>query len=224
MEHTDDAAIRIENLSAGYPGRPVLHGVSATIPRGTATAITGPNGSGRSTLLHVLAGTLAPRAGRVHSTVPGRPALVLQHTEIPATLPLTVGETVAMGRWAHRGAWKRLTRADRAVVDDCLGRLRLGDLRTRRLDTLSGGQRQRTLLAQALAQRADLVLLDEPAAGLDTAAQDDIAAVVAELTGGGVTVVQVTHDRAQARRAGHCLVLRGGRLIAQGRPERVGED
>ncbi|MFD6401772.1 zinc ABC transporter ATP-binding protein AztA [Nocardia sp. NPDC060249] len=221
MQNTDDAALRIEHLTAGYARRPVLHEVTATIPRGRVTAIVGPNGSGKSTLLGVLAGTVAAHEGTVHRTTTRRPAFVVQHTAIPPTLPITVREVVAMGRWAHCGPWRRLTRADREIARTCLERMELTDLATRRLDTLSGGQRQRALLAQALAQESDLLLLDEPAAGLDEASQTEISRVLAQISAAGVTVVQATHDLDEASRADHCLLLRDGRLKAAGRPEKV---
>lgn len=217
MQHT---AVRIDQLTAGYARTTVLRGLSATIPRGRVTAIVGHNGSGKSTLLGALAGTVTIESGTVEHTL-GRPAFVVQHTAIPPTLPLTVRDAVAMGRWAHRGPWRRLTRADRAVVGECLERMDLTDLASRRLDTLSGGQRQRTLLAQALAQRSELLLLDEPATGLDTASQAAISRVLTEVAESGVTVVQATHDRDEAARADHCLLLRDGQLIAAGLPDDV---
>lgn len=222
MQHTADAAIRIERVTAGYGATPVLSEVSATIPRGRVTAIVGPNGSGKSTLLGVLAGTVPVRAGDVHHATARRPAFVVQHTAIPPTLPITVRETVAMGRWAHRGPWRRLTRADRAITTECLERLDLTALAARRLDTLSGGQRQRALLAQALAQESDLLLLDEPATGLDAASQAAIAVVLAEATAAGVTVVQATHDPAEAERADRLLRLDGGRITTASHADEVG--
>ncbi|WP_280348444.1 zinc ABC transporter ATP-binding protein AztA [Nocardia neocaledoniensis] len=218
MQHTEDAALEIEQVTAGYGATPVLTEVSATIPRGRITAIVGPNGSGKSTLLGVLAGTVPIRSGAVRSGIGGRPAFVVQHTAIPPTLPITVGETVAMGRWAHRGLWRRLTRADRAIVDSALERMDLTALAARRLDTLSGGQRQRALLAQALAQQSELLLLDEPATGLDAASQAAISATLAEVSAAGVTVVQATHDLAEAGRAHRYLRLEHGRLTAS-RPD-----
>ncbi|MGW1739422.1 zinc ABC transporter ATP-binding protein AztA [Nocardia sp. NPDC001965] len=208
-------------LSAGYRGNRVLHEVSATIPGGRVTALMGPNGSGKSTLLAVLGGIVTPLAGSVTGLGATGPALVVQQQAIPATLPITVGETVAMGRWAHRGLWRRMTRADRAIVADCLARMDITDLADRRLDTLSGGQRQRVLLARALAQRSDLLLLDEPGTGLDAAARAAIGAAIREIADSGVTVVHATHDPAEARTADHCVLLRDGRAIEQGEPRAV---
>ncbi|GAA5108025.1 zinc ABC transporter ATP-binding protein AztA [Nocardia iowensis] len=222
MGHIDHpAAIHISGLSAGYSDHLVLHDVTATIPLGQVTALVGPNGSGKSTLLGVLAGVVTPQEGVVRHQTSGRPAFVVQHSAVPTTLPLTVRETVAMGRWAHRGPWRRLSRHDHSVVETCMARMDIGDLARRRLDSLSGGQRQRTLLAQALAQESELLLLDEPAAGLDSATQQEISRALTEISGNGVTVVQATHDLAEAMRADHCLLLRDGRVLAEGRPQTV---
>jgi zinc/manganese transport system ATP-binding protein len=212
----------IENLVAGYPGRTVLRHVTARIPGGRVTALVGPNGSGKSTLLGVLAGVIPVTSGIVER-VP-RPAFVVQRSEAPDTLPITARAAVAMGRWAHRGPWRRLTRHDWAVVDSCLARLDILDLATRPLGALSGGQRQRVLLAQGLAQESALLLLDEPATGLDTDSRGRIAAVLRELAADGVTVVHATHDRNAAREADHCLLLDDGRLLAEGTPEEIGKN
>ncbi|MGQ4599470.1 zinc ABC transporter ATP-binding protein AztA [Nocardia sp. R6R-6] len=209
--------IRIAGVTAGYRGHPVLHELSATIPGGQVTALAGPNGSGKSTLLGILAGVITPSAGTLRPEHV-RPAFVVQHSSVPPTLPITVGETVAMGRWAHRGAWRRLTRRDRTIVRECLDLMNIADLADRRLDTLSGGQRQRALLAQALAQESGLLLLDEPTTGLDSLAQQEISEAVRRAGDQGVTVVYATHSREDALRADHCLLLRDGRIAAQGNP------
>ncbi|BDT92570.1 ABC transporter ATP-binding protein [Nocardia sputorum] len=214
-------AVDVAEVTAGYRGRPVLHAFSAAIPAVRVTALVGPNGSGKSTLLGVLAGVITPTEGTVHRAHLRRPAFVVQHSAVPATLPITVRETVAMGRWAHRGAWRRLTRQDRAVVCACLDRMAIADLAERRLDTLSGGQRQRALLAQALAQESDLLLLDEPATGLDATARQEITEAIRHVRAQGVTVVHATHSREDALRADHCLLLRHGRVIGEGDPHTV---
>ncbi|MFD3591145.1 zinc ABC transporter ATP-binding protein AztA [Nocardia sp. NPDC058640] len=218
MQNTE--AIRIQGLTVGYAGQPVLSDISATIPRGQITAIVGPNGSGKSTLLGILAGTVTAQSGSVHRSTTHKPAFVVQHNAIPTTLPMTVREAVAMGRWAHRGPWRRLTKQDREITRACLERMDLTDLAPRRLDTLSGGQRQRTLLAQALAQQSDLMLLDEPSTGLDATSRAEISRALAEISATGVTVVQATHDMAEAEQADYCLLLRDGRLQA-GHPKKV---
>lgn len=212
--------MKLDNLYAGYGGPDVLRGVTAEIPEGAVTALVGANGAGKSTLLGVLAGTVSPRRGAVAPVRDVRPAFVLQRSAVPDALPLTVRAAVAMGRWAHRGLWRPLSRHDRAVVARCLERTGVADLADRRLGELSGGQRQRALIAQGLAQEADLLLLDEPSAGLDHGARERIRQTVAEAAAGGVTVVHATHFAQEARDADHLLVLEEGRVVPPGTADR----
>ncbi len=219
MAHSDGVAVR--DLEVRYARRVVLSGLTLVAPRARVTAIVGPNGSGKSTLLGAIAGVVEPAAGSIERSSTRRPAFVVQRSAVSDTLPITVRETVAMGRWAHRGAWRRLSGSDRAVVEDCLARLDIVDLADRTLGTLSGGERQRALVAQGLAQQPDLLLLDEPATGLDVAADRRIAEAIHDAAAGGVTVVLATHDLAAAGRADHCVLLEEGRPVAQGAPESV---
>jgi zinc/manganese transport system ATP-binding protein len=213
--------VRFTGLSAGYRGHPVLHQLHADIPAFAATALVGPNGSGKSTLLGVLAGVIQPTSGELRHDGDRPPAFVPQRGAIGDTLPLTVRETVQMGRWGERGPWRRLTRRDRLVVDAAMERLGVTDLAARQLGELSGGQRQRALIAQGLAQESDLLLLDEPTTGLDPEARERIAVLLTELVADGVTVVHATHDLDAARSADTCLLLRHGRLAGHGHPERL---
>ncbi|MFG1999142.1 zinc ABC transporter ATP-binding protein AztA [Spirillospora sp. NPDC048911] len=212
-------AIALHGIDAGYGTERVLTGISAELPRGRVTALLGHNGSGKSTLLGVLAGLHPPSAGTVRCD--GRPALVLQHTAVSAALPLSVRDAVAMGRWRRLGWWRRTAARDRAVVRDCLERVDATGLARRQFAELSGGQRQRVLIAQGLAQESGVLLLDEPAAGLDAAARERVLAIIDEITAAGTTVVHATHDDDAARRAHHCLLLERGRVRAEGRPEEV---
>ncbi|WP_225656886.1 zinc ABC transporter ATP-binding protein AztA [Streptomyces pseudogriseolus] len=213
--------VRVTELSAGYAGHPVLHQLTAQIPALATTVLVGPNGSGKSTLLGVLAGVIRPTAGELHHTGSRPPAFVPQRGAVGDALPLTVRQTVEMGRWGERGPWRRLTRRDRATVDAAMERMGVAGLAARQLGDLSGGQRQRALIAQGLAQESDLLLLDEPTTGLDPEARERIAALLTELVADGVTVVHATHDLDAARTADACLLLREGRLAAQGRPGEV---
>ncbi|GAA2087468.1 zinc ABC transporter ATP-binding protein AztA [Actinomadura alba] len=213
--------ITLRGVSARYGSTVALSDVTAELPGARVTALVGHNGSGKSTLLGVLAGTHAPCGGAVDRSGVRRPALVLQRSAVSAALPMTALDAVTMGRWAHRGWWRRLTRHDRAVVRDCLERMGIAELAHKQLAELSGGQRQRVLIAQGLAQESDLLLLDEPAAGLDDAGRGRILQVLEQVKAQGVTVVHATHDAEAARHADHCLLLAEGRLLAQGRYEEV---
>lgn len=210
--------VRLDAVHAGHDGADVLCGVTTDLRAGTVTALVGDNGSGKSTLLGVLAGTHPLRAGRVEHHGSRRPAFVPQRSAVPDALPLTVVQTVRMGRWAHRGAWRRLRREDHEAVAHCLDRLDVADLSGRALHTLSGGQRQRVLVAQGLAQEADLLLLDEPSTGLDTDARAAIARVLTEERDRGRAVLVATHAADEARGADRVLRLYGGSLSEETLP------
>ncbi|WP_410641705.1 zinc ABC transporter ATP-binding protein AztA [Amycolatopsis sp. lyj-346] len=220
MSH-DTAAITLSAVRASYGPQEVLRGITAAVPHARITAIVGANGAGKSSLLNVIAGVLPATSGSVTTTGPERPAYVTQHSDVPDALPITVRATVAMGRWAHRGPWRRLTTKDRAVVEDCLARLAITSIATRTLGTLSGGQRQRALVAQGLAQQSGLLLLDEPTAGLDPHARTLIDEALTAARDEGVTILRVTHDLAVADQADHCLLLRDGHLVGEGLPSAV---
>ncbi|MFD5140451.1 zinc ABC transporter ATP-binding protein AztA [Streptomyces sp. NPDC058378] len=213
--------VRLDGVTAGYPNRAVLDQLTMQIPALTTTAVVGPNGSGKSTLLGVIAGVIRVTAGKVEHGTDKRVAYVTQRSNVADVLPLTVRDAVSMGRWGHRGLWRRLTRRDQDVVESSMSRLGISSLAHRQLGELSGGQRQRVFVAQGLAQEAGLLLLDEPATGLDATAQQLIADVLAEVAGEGLTVVQATHDLEVARSAGHLLLLRDGRLRAEGDPREL---
>lgn len=217
----DQPGVILREVSAGYARKVVLHDVTACIPRARTTVVLGPNGSGKTTLLNVIAGVVHPVSGAVERASAHPPAYVPQHSAVPDTLPTTVRDTVAMGRWAQLGPWRRQSTQDRSIVRECLARLDIEDLATQQLGALSGGQRQRALVAQGLAQRSELLLLDEPSTGLDREAQRRIAEVLRQECAAGHTVVHTTHDLDDALRADHCLLLSNGRLVAQGAPADV---
>lgn len=219
-----DPAIVAEALTLAHGRHVALADASFTLPAGCVTSLVGPNGSGKSTLLHAVAGLLPPRSGVL--TVLGAPprvdavAYVLQTLHANEQLPVSVQEVVTMGRYAERGAFGRLTRRDRAAVRHALARLGVEHLARRPLRRLSGGERQRVLVAQALAQEAPVLLLDEPVTGLDLPSQERILEVVAEERDAGRTIVVSTHSLAEASGADHLLLL-AGRVVAQGPPAEV---
>jgi ABC-type Mn2+/Zn2+ transport system ATPase subunit len=221
----DEVAVHAHDLAVSYDGQPVLRADELTLPAGRVTALIGPNGSGKSSLLNAVAGLAhvdgvitvlgrRPRAARHHI------AYVLQSTGVNGRVPLTVREVVTMGRYAEIGGLRRLRADDRRIVDDALRRLDIVDLATRHITELSGGQRQRVFVAQGLAQRAKLLLLDEPATGLDFVSEDRIARVVEEEVAAGHTVVVSTHDFADAQAADN-VVLLAGHVVACGPPAEV---
>ncbi|MFF2023023.1 zinc ABC transporter ATP-binding protein AztA [Streptomyces sp. NPDC058171] len=213
--------IRLTAIDAGYADRPVLHQVTLDIPALGITSLIGANGSGKSTLLGVIAGVIQPTSGTVHYAGSPAPAFVPQRSTVSDALPLTVRQTVEMARWRSRGPWRRLTKSDHATVDEALERLGIAHLAPRQLGELSGGQRQRAFIAQGIAQRSDLLLLDEPGTGLDPEARHGIERLLTDLAADDITVVQATHDLPSARAGHHCLLLRDGRIEAAGPPTDV---
>ncbi|MET3862649.1 zinc/manganese transport system ATP-binding protein [Dietzia sp. 2505] len=197
-------AISAHGLCYGYAGREVLHDVSVELTYGTVTAFAGPNGSGKSTLVELLAGVRSPLRGEVRRL--GSVSLVVQRPAAPETLPLTVRDTVSMGTWGRRIS----RREARGVVAEMIETVGLDGLESRPLTELSGGQRQRALLAQALASRADIVLMDEPDAGLDSASRQHIHELLAEQAGRGVAVGCASHDEAFVATADRVVRLEAG--------------
>ena len=203
-------AISAHGLCFGYAGREVLHDVSVELSYGTVTAFAGPNGSGKSTLVELLAGVRSPLRGEVRRL--GSVSLVVQRPAAPETLPLTVRDTVSMGTWGRRIA----RREARGVVAEMIAAVGLDGLESRSLTELSGGQRQRALLAQALASRADIVLMDEPDAGLDSASRQHIHALLVEQAGRGVAVGCASHDERFVATADRVVRLESGHATTHG--------
>jgi ABC-type Mn2+/Zn2+ transport system ATPase subunit len=151
---------------------------------------------------------------------PPRLAYVLQSQQASEHLLVTAREVVALARSSQRGLFGRLDRADRTAIDSALDRLDVSHLANRHLAEMSGGQRQRVFIAQGLAQEAEVLLLDEPVAGLDLASMHTIRGVIDEECAAGRTVVVATHDLEEARRA-DCVVMLAGRVVAAGAPADV---
>ncbi|WP_134774489.1 ABC transporter ATP-binding protein [Ornithinimicrobium flavum] len=229
---TSSSVLRAERLSLGYGERTIVHDLDLTVPEGKVTAIVGPNGCGKSTLLRGLSRLLRPQDGRVLlgdrdvHRMPTRQvarsmALLPQHPVVPEGI--TVGELVARGRHPHHGLLRQWTREDDEVVAEALELTATTPLVSREVTELSGGQRQRVWIAMVLAQRTDLLLLDEPTSFLDIAHQVEVLDLVRDLSvDRGTTVVMVLHDLAMAARyADHLVAMRGGQVVAEGDPRSV---
>lgn len=199
-------AVHLDRVTAVLGDRTVLDALDVTFPAGAVTALTGPNGSGKSTLLDVVADVVLPTVGRVTGLPSDGVAYVTQSVP-PTTLPLTVRAAVTMGRWRHRAWWRPLGRADRAIVDAQLERMAITDLADRPVEELSGGQRQRTLVALGLAQRAGVLLVDEPTAGVDAESAALVVAALADEAAAGVVVVHAAHDPAAIAAADRVVAL-----------------
>ena len=217
-------AFGARQLSAAAPG---LHDVTLDIVRGELVGILGPNGSGKTTLLRVLGGMLRPQAGQVtldghdmqrlsRTTVARRIAVVPQETHL--AFDYSVIEIVLMGRYPHLRPFALEGPADLAIARDALAATGTVPLERRPYATLSGGEKQRVIIASALAQSADICLLDEPTASLDPGYQLQIAALLRRLNAErGITMAVATHDlNFAAGICRHLVLLREGRVLAAG--------
>ncbi|MGD2060074.1 MAG: metal ABC transporter ATP-binding protein [Acidimicrobiia bacterium] len=217
-------AVEARDLSVSFGRTVALAASDFTIPIGGVTAIIGPNGSGKSTMLNLIAGLIEPSAGTIEVNIPSaRISYVMQATKVNETLPVTVREVVAMGRYASLGAYSRMRSEDRAIIHAALVRMGIADIESRHLHDLSGGQRQRVFVAQGLAQDHEMLLLDEPLTGIDLTTAHAIDDVIHAETHRGCTVVMTTHDLSEARSADFALLL-SGRVVAAGAPEEALSD
>jgi len=231
------AALEAAHASYAYEhgAPPALSDVSATVPRGAIVGLLGPNGSGKTTLLRLLAGTLTPSSGDIRIAVGDaaaprmaplsslsrreiarRIAVVPQETH--AAFDFSVIEMVLMGRYPHLGSFELEGADDLAIARDALAATGTSALEARRFGALSGGEKQRVVIAGALAQRPDILLLDEPTASLDLGFQLEVLSLLADLNRArGVTMVVSTHDlNLAARLCSELVLLKNGRSVAHG--------
>ncbi len=195
-------ALRLIGASIGYDDVPVVTSVDLVVRRGEAVAVLGSNGSGKTTLARgilglatVLAGevqVLGAPVGRLRES--GRVGYVPQRHSVSGAVPATVREVVGVGRLARLGLFRRLAAADRAAVAGAVAAVGLADRIDDPVATLSGGQQRRVLVARALAAEPELLLMDEPTAGVDAASQESLAAVLADVAAAGTTLLVVTHE------------------------------
>lgn len=223
--------LRLEDVDLGYDGRTVCEGLSLTVPAGEFTAVIGPNGCGKSTMVKALARTLRPRRGSVTldgadlrslrpKRVAQRVAALPQHPIAPESL--RVRDLVARGRHPYHSLLRQWMPGDAEIVEEAMIATGVADLGDRLLTDLSGGQRQRVWIAMILAQRTDYVLLDEPTSFLDLAHQIELLHLCQDMRADGRTVLAVLHDVNQAARyASHLIVMDEGRIVSAGTPDRV---
>lgn len=215
-------AIEITDLTVYYRDTLALDRVSLSINPGKITGIIGPNGSGKSTLIKGILGIVPKKSGEVSffgsslEKYRSKIAYVPQRESIDWDFPITVEEVVMMGRIVPKKWWARTTSADREIVKETLKKVRLSEFSGRQIGQLSGGQQQRVFLARALAQDAELIIMDEPFVGIDMASQESILSIVQKLRDSGKTVVIVHHDLSVVAQYFDEVVLLNKQLVAYG--------
>ena len=220
----DEPALEVSDLGVRYGATVAVERVSLRLDPGELVALVGPNGAGKSSLLRAIMGLVGHSGtATVHTRRVGTQgvAFVPQRADVDLQFPITVEQVVADGRRPFRAPWRPLGRGDRAAVRRALSLVGLDGLERRPLSVLSGGQAQRAFVARALAQEADLLLLDEPLTGIDASTAAALIALLGGIAASGRAILLSTHDLAQVReRFTRCLVL-NRRLVADGPPADV---
>ena len=198
------------NLSYSYGPKPTLESVDLELQPGTLTALVGPNGAGKSTLLHLLHGRLQPSGGTFECC--GSIGLMPQKAAIDWTFPITVRDMVRLGQTKSHGT---------TTAETLLERVGMGEMRGRRLNQLSGGQQQRVLLARALMQQSDVLLLDEPCSAIDPPSREHLLGVMRQQASSGQTLLVSSHDWGSALDSYDRVVVLDRRVLAAGSPAEV---
>jgi len=221
-EHSPRSPLSIDDVTVAYNRRPVLWDVDYDAPPASLVGVIGPNGAGKSTLIKAVLGLVPLASGRIE--IFGRPAkqqrrrvgYVPQRESVDWDFPVSALDVVLMGRYGRIGWFKRIGRSHRAAALNALEQVGLADLATRQISQLSGGQQQRVFLARALAQEADLYLMDEPFAGVDAATERTIVDILRRLRAEGKTCLVVHHDIQSVREYFDHVLLLNMRIVAAG--------
>ena len=214
MSHSS-CLLSTTELCFSYGGRNTVDRVNLQLREGTLTALVGPNGAGKSTLLHLLEGRLKPSQGEIKVSKPI--GLMPQRAAIDWSFPITAREMVQLGA-SRKG---QATAADHC--DQLLERVGMGGMGSRRLNQLSGGQQQRILLARALMQQTDILLLDEPCSAIDPPTREHLLKVMRDQAKAGQTLLVSSHDWGSALDSYDQVVVMDGRILANGSPNNVRE-
>lgn len=221
------SALSVRDISAGYDRIVALEAISFELPVGTLVGLAGPNGSGKSTLLKAILGLVSPWQGSIELF--GKPingtrdqvGYAPQSDLVDWDFPVTVKDVVMMGRYGRLGLLRRPKAADRDAVTSALAQVRLEELAERQISELSGGQQRRMLIARALAQEADLLLLDEPMVGLDATNQHELLSLFERLRSEGKTLLVATHDLSCVAACFDLTLLLNKKLVAFGAPGEI---
>ncbi|MBI2742903.1 MAG: metal ABC transporter ATP-binding protein [Chlamydiales bacterium] len=218
----DNPVIKVEQLTVNYDKTPVLWDINFTIDRGMIVGVVGPNGAGKSTLLKTLLGMIAPLSGNIEffgkpfTEVRKKIAYVPQRSSVDWDFPITAKELVLMGRYGHLGLFKWQSKKDHKIAEEAMERVGMLSFADRQIGKLSGGQQQRIFIARALAQDADIYMMDEPFAGVDNGTEKELVALFEELASQGKTLIIVHHDLSTVDRYFKWLLMLNTCLVASG--------
>jgi ABC-type Mn2+/Zn2+ transport system ATPase subunit len=221
-QKTSQAAVVATNLDIGYHSEPIIQNINFTVEKGQSLALVGVNGSGKSTLLKTLVGLLPAIKGDLHvlGNPPGRSprqiAYLSQFHTSGFILPLRALDAVRMGRFANHGLLGKMTDADEELTVQAMKSMQVWNLADKPLRSLSGGQQQRIYIAQILARHADLIILDEPTAGLDAGSKEIFQEAIRNELCQGSSVITATHDILEAMNCDQAMLL-ARKVIAIGR-------
>jgi len=225
--HREDAPIlRADGIGVRYESGMALENVSFELMVGERLAVVGPNGAGKSTLLKIIAGVLSPTEGHIEifGNIPGGHiciAYVSQRSLVDWSFPVTVADVVMMGRVGQLGLFRNPRISDWKIVNQSLEVVGMTHLAKRQINQLSGGQQQRMFIARALAQEAELMLLDEPLSGLDVSSQEEVFSILDHLRDREVTVLVSLHDLKMAAQRFDQVMLLNQRMLGFGSAEGV---
>lgn len=231
ITHVESPILEIHDLTVSYDQSPVLWNVDLSLPAGKLIGILGPNGAGKSTLIKAIMGLIPVTGGYVKifdrelNEVRSRISYVPQRESVDWNFPASVLDVVMMGTYGKLGLFRRPGKKEKKIAMECLEKVGMQSFISRQISELSGGQQQRVFIARALAQEADLYLMDEPFAGVDMATETAIFQLLQEMTSAGKTVIVVHHDIHSAMNYFDWIIMLNLHLVASGlKSEVVTED
>jgi len=226
-QYISDPSLEVHDLMVSYRKKPVLWNINFKLPKAKLIGIIGPNGAGKSTLIKTIMNLIEPRGGTIQVFGKGLEEVRDEISYVPQTetvdwdFPASVMDVVMMGRYAHRGFFRRYNSEDKAIAKKCLETVGMLPYAKRQISQLSGGQQQRVFVARSLAQEASLYFMDEPMAGIDASTEASILKLLQEMRNDGKTILVVHHDLQSAYEHFDWIIFLNTRLIAYGPTEEV---
>ncbi|SFN89144.1 manganese/zinc/iron transport system ATP-binding protein [Algoriphagus ornithinivorans] len=227
IQQVENPILEIHDLTVSYDQSPVLWNVDLSLPEGKLIGILGPNGAGKSTLIKAIMGLVQASGGYVKifnkdlEQVRNRISYVPQRESVDWNFPASVLDVVLMGTYGKLGLFKRPGKKEKELAHNCLEKVGMNAFASRQISELSGGQQQRVFIARALAQEADLYLMDEPFAGVDMATETAIFQLLQEMSKEGKTIVVVHHDIHSAMSYFEWIIMLNLHLVASGPKQEV---